>query len=449
MKVAAFVKGRTPPVIAHPGRLGYLLRSFPRTSETFILNEILELERQGFDLRIYSMIDATDSVRHRLVDQIRSPIHYLPNPVWRALPTILADHRWLLARSPRAYWSTLFRIVRRGDIGLLARFPQAPSLVRRLDADGVTHLHAGFVHIPGSLAYLVALLTDLPFSLASHARDLYRSAPRLLRRKLTAARVVFTCTRYNLGYLQQLGNGARPPRVQHAYHGTNLERFRFGPCGESQPPVVLAVARLVEKKGLEDLIEACACLRDRGRPFSCHIVGTGALKRSLTRLIHRLHLEPLVTLEGALDQDAVVGWYRRATVLALPCRVARDGDRDGIPNVLIEAAACGLPIVTTPVSGIPELIEDQRSGLLVPPCDPTALAEAIERLLQSPDLRDHLRRAARKKVEEQFDVRRNALAIGHELRALMVHERPSGTVATLALSARTEPRHSLPEDPRT
>jgi glycosyltransferase involved in cell wall biosynthesis len=438
MKVAAFVNGRTAPVVVHPGRLGYLLRSFPRTSETFILNEILELERQGFDLRIYSMIDATDPVRHRLVEQVRSPIHYLPSPVWRALPTILADHRWLLARSPRAYWSTLFRIVRRGDVGLLARFPQAPSLVRRLDADGVTHLHAGFVHMPGSLAYVVTLLTGLPFSLASHARDLYHSSPRLLRRKLAAARVVFTCTRYNLPYLQQLGNGAGASRVRHAYHGTNLERFRFGPCAGSQPPVILAVARLVEKKGLDDLIEACARLRDRGHRFRCHIVGTGALKGTLTRLIQRRDLTPLVTLEGALDQEAVVAWYRRASVLALPCRVARDGDRDGIPNVLIEAAACGLPIVTTPVSGIPELIEDQRSGLLVPPREPAALADAIERLLQSPELRERVRRAARKTVEEMFDVRRNALAIGRELRALMGHEHVACEAPEARVLARTE-----------
>jgi glycosyltransferase involved in cell wall biosynthesis len=401
------------------GRVAYLVRAFPRVSETFIINEILELERQGFDLCIYSMIDPAGAIRHRLVDQIRSPIRYLPNPLWRSLPTVLADHRWLLARSPRAYWSALFSVVRSGELGVIARLPQAASLVRLLEADGVTHLHAGFVHIPGSLAYLVALLTGLPFSLATHARDLYRSSPRLLRRKLTAARVVFTCTRYNVSYLQQLVNGQGPVRVRHVYHGTSLDRFRFGPCGAGEPPVVLAVARLVEKKGLEDLIHACAYLRDRGRRFSCHIIGSGVLKAALTRLIHRLDLEQVVALEGALDQDAVVEWYRRATLLALPCRVARDGDRDGIPNVLIEAAACGLPIVTTPVSGIPELIEDRQSGLLVAPQNPGALAGAIDRLLHSASLRNALRIAARKKVEETFDVRRNALAIGGELRAVM------------------------------
>jgi glycosyltransferase involved in cell wall biosynthesis len=410
---------------ASSGRLGYLVRSFPRTSETFISNESLELERQGFDLRIYSMIAATDPIRHRLVDQIRAPICYLPHPVWRWLTRIVADHLWLVARAPRAYVSTLVRIVIAGEFALLARLPQAASLARALDRDGVTHLHAGFVHLPGSLAYLVARLTGRSFSLATHARDLYRAAPALLRKKLAAAEVVFTCTRYNVAHLQQLGSAAAPIRVRHAYHGTDLERFRFGPCGGNEPPVVLAVARLVEKKGLDDLMRACALLRARNRRFLCHVVGTGEQQAALRQQISELGLESVVTLEGALDQDAVLAWYRRATLMALPCRVARDGDRDGIPNVLIEAAACGLPIVTTPVSGIPELIDDRQTGLLVPPRDAAALAGAIDLLLPARDLRERLRVNARQRVEATFDLRRNALAIGSELRAVM--ERPEGT----------------------
>jgi glycosyltransferase involved in cell wall biosynthesis len=427
MTVPSFVNGRMAPVAARPGRLGYLVRSFPRISETFIINEILELERQGFDLCIYSMIAATDPIRHRLVDQIRGPIRYLPCPVWRALPTIVADHLWLLARAPRAYASVLASIVTRGEWALIARLPQAASLVRALERDGVTHLHAGFVHAPGSLAYLVSRLTGQPYSVATHARDLYRASPALLRRKLTAAQVVFTCTRYNVAHLEQLGSGAAPIRVRHAYHGTSLERFRFGRCGGGEPPVVLAVARLVEKKGLDDLMRACALLHARGRHFQCHVIGTGEGRRALVQQIRELGLEHMVTLEGAVDQDAIVAWYRRATLLALPCRVARDGDRDGIPNVLIEAAACGLPIVTTPVSGIPELIEHRKTGLLVPPRDPPALAGAIDLLLHARDLRERLRANARRKVEATFDLRLNALAIGRELRAVMAHaagERP-------------------------
>jgi glycosyltransferase involved in cell wall biosynthesis len=401
------------------GRLGYLVTSFPRVSETFIINELIELERQGFDVRIYSMVAATDRIRHRLVDEIHSPIRYLPKPLSRSIGTVLADHAWLLIRSPRAYASTLFHVVTSGEVDLVARFPQAPCLARMLEREGVTHVHAGFVHMPGSLAYIVSLLTGRPYSLATHARDLYHSPPGLLRKKLAGARVVFTCTRYNVGYFQRLSAGGGAFRVRHVYHGTTLERFSFGPCGRSEPPVVLAVARLVEKKGLEDLIQASALLRDRGVRFTCHIVGNGELRRSLAELIQRLDLDRIVVLEGGADQDEVIEWYRRATVLALPCRVARDGDRDGIPNVLIEAAACGLPIVSTPVSGIPELIEDGQSGLLVPPQHPAALADAIHVMLQSADLRERVRANARARVESAFDVHRNALVIGEELRAVM------------------------------
>ena len=403
------------------GRLGYLVTSFPRVSETFIINEIIELERQGFDLRIFSIAAATDRIRHRVVDEIHSPIRYLPNPLSRSIGTVLADHVWLLARSPRTYLSALLRVVTSGELDLIARFPQAACLARLLERDGVTHLHAGFVHAPGSLAYIVSLLTGLPYSLATHARDLYHSPPALLRKKLAAARVVFTCTRYNVAHLQRFSAGAGAIRVRHVYHGTSLDRFPFGPYGRSQPPVVLAVARLVEKKGLEDLIQAAAELRDRGLQVRCHIVGNGELRGSLTQLIHGLDLDRLVTLEGAVDQDEVVAWYRRATVLALPCRVARDGDRDGIPNVLIEAAACGLPIISTPVSGIPELIEDRQSGLLVPPQNPAALARAIKVMVHSLELRERLRANARKRVEERFDLRRNAITIGRELSAVMGH----------------------------
>jgi len=400
------------------GRLGYLVKAFPRVSETFILNEILELERQGFDLRIYSMIDPPERLRHDVFKQVRSPITYLPNPLFRSMHLVLADHLRQMWRAPRGYFTALARALGTRDTEVIERFAQAGCLARRLDADGVAHVHAGFVHSPGSVAWLASIMTGLPFSLASHAKDLYHSPPDLLRKKLVAARVVFTCTRYNIPHLKRLADGG-PVRVRHAYHGTDLSRFEFGRYGSSKPPVVLAVARLVEKKGLDTLIRACAHLRDRGRDFRCHIVGDGPLRESLVALIRKLKLEGRVVLEGALDQSEVLAWYRRATVFALPCVVTVNGDRDGIPNVLIEAAACGVPIVTTGVSGIPELVEDGVSGLLVPPHEPGELANALHEVLRSPVLREKLRVNARARVVKAFDVRRNALTIGQELCAVM------------------------------
>jgi glycosyltransferase involved in cell wall biosynthesis len=302
---------------------------------------------------------------------------------------------------------------------LVERFAQAPVLARLLERDGITHVHAGFVHAPGSLAWLVSELTGIPFSVATHAKDLVHSPPRLLRRKLAAARLVFTCTRHNVGEIERVCGAAGIGRLHHVYHGTDLTRFRFGPCGKANPPLVLSVARLVEKKGLEDLIRACGVLRDRNRKFQCRVVGAGPLRPRLTRLIGQLRLDGIVTLEGELDQEEVIRWYYQAKVMVLPCVVTGNGDRDGIPNVLVEAAACGVPIVSTMVSGVPELVQHGRTGLLAPPHEPQALAESIDALLQSPVLREGLRINARTKVEEEFDVQRNAARIGQQLRDAM------------------------------
>jgi glycosyltransferase involved in cell wall biosynthesis len=414
-------------VAARPGRprLGYLLKAFPRVSETFIINEIIALERQGFDLHIYSMIHTRDRMRHRLVDQVRSPVTHLPDPLWRSLLTVVGAHLWMLRRAPGRYVSTLLRVLALVELDLLERFVQAPCLARLLERDDIGHVHAGFVHAPGSLAWLVFLLTGTPFSVATHAKDLYHSPPRVLRRKLADARVVFTCTRYNVDHLERLC-GPAGFRLRQVYHGTDLRRFRFGPCALASPPLVLSVARLVEKKGLDDLIRACAVLRDRGRSFQCRIIGGGVLRPRLEELVCELGLEGRVTFQGALDQEEVIAAYPQAAVMVLPCIVTSDGDRDGIPNVLVEAAACGVPIVSTRVSGVPELITHGQTGLLVPPHNPAALAESVDAVLQSPSLRERVRANARTRVEEEFDVDRNARRVGQELRDLVAVTRLTG-----------------------
>lgn len=397
--------------------IGYLLKCFPRLSETFILNEVLELERQGIELRIYSMNEPQEPIRHRLCEQVRSPIAYLPYPLLGAWRSYVPAHARLALRHPLRYLRTLLTVLASFDLDLLERFVQAGALARLVRRDGVRHLHAGFVHFPGSVAWIVHRITGLPFSLATHARDVYLSRPGLLGKKLSEATVVFTCNRYNLPNLEALARPHGAARLKHIYHGADLERFAFAPCGLADPPLILAVGRLVEKKGFEDLIAACALLRERGRRFQCRIVA-GSRDRwdQIQARIRELDLAASVEVEGPLDQDEVSRWYRQATVFALPCLLASDGDRDGIPNVLVEAAASGVPIVSTPVSGVPELVRDGETGLLVPARDPRALAAAIERLLDSPELRARLARAARAHVESSFDLRRNGAAVAREFR---------------------------------
>ena len=425
-------KAELPDRTAQP-RLGYLLKAFPRISETFILNEILELERQGFDLFIYSMITPAEALRHRLADRVRSPITYLPYPLLPASHQVARAHLRAFLQHPLKYLAALWTVVWAFDLDLWERFVQAGLLIPELQRDRIDHVHAGFVHSPGSVGWLVHRITGLPFSLATHAKDLYHSPPRLLRKKLADARLVFTCTRYNVGNLRRLGPSGGIRCLQRVYHGTDLERFQYGPYGLATTPLILSVARFVEKKGLNYLIDACKVLRDQGRDFRCQIIGTGELKQDLLDAIQHSGLQDVVALDGPLDQHELQNFYRQATVFVLPSVITSNGDRDGIPNVLVEAAAVGLPIVSTDVSGIPELIRHRETGLVVPPRNVSALAEALTELLDDAPLCERLRLAAREYIEKEFDLRKNAQRIGSHLRQAMGNDeiRASGLSPTM------------------
>jgi len=221
---------------------------------------------------------------------------------------------------------------------------------------------------------------------------------------------VVTCTEYNRRYLSTQFGSASNSKLHRIYHGLDLSQFRF--CWprtfDSQPPVILSVARLVEKKGLSDLILAADILRQRGHRFQVEIVGDGPLRQSLEAQVRRLGLNDRVTLLGPLPHEIIRRAYQRVCLFALPCVVGADGDRDGIPNVLLEAMASGVPVVSTPISGIPEVINSEEEGLLVPPNRPAQLADALERLLNSPELRERLAFAARAKIETCFSIEKNS-----------------------------------------
>jgi glycosyltransferase involved in cell wall biosynthesis len=400
-------------------RMGYLLKMFPRVSETFILNEVLQLERLGMNLHVYSLNEPAEKVRHKLFDTVKSPITYLPFPLTRNAHRYLAAHAKLLVRHPRGYLRTLVEVIRSRDGDLWERFVQGGYLAGLLRRDDVRHVHAGFVHFPGSVAWVVHRITGITFSLATHARDMYLSPPALLKKKLNASSLVLTCTQYNVPNLEAIAGEEGIPRLRRIYHGTKLDRFEFTECGGDDPPLVLSVARLVEKKGLHHLMHACVLLKERGVRFRVRIIGDGEWKEKLRTLLDELGIGDVMSLEGALPQEEVIRWYRRATIFTLPSQITEEGDRDGIPNSIVESMACGLPVLSTPVSGIPELVRDGETGRLVPPCDPEALAAAIAEMLGSRTLRDRIRRGARAAVERTFDLERNAVAVAAELRACL------------------------------
>jgi colanic acid/amylovoran biosynthesis glycosyltransferase len=252
----------------------------------------------------------------------------------------------------------------------------------------------------------------LPFSFSAHAKDIWTTPGWEKREKLRDAAWTVTCTRTNAEHLRGLAPGAA---VELIYHG--LDAARFGPPPDARDPVptILCVARAVEKKGLDVLVEALARL-PAGLPWRFEHIGGGELARKLKARAAELGIADRIAWHGAQAQDAVLAAYRRASLFCLPARIAVDGDRDGLPNVIMEAMSQELPVLSTPVSAIPEIVVDGETGLLLPPDDPAALAAALERLLRDPGLRARLGRAGRARVVERFGMERGIDRIAARLR---------------------------------
>jgi glycosyltransferase involved in cell wall biosynthesis len=400
--------------------VGYLPKGYPRISETFISNEFLHLERLGLDLRIYPLKRPLDDVRQEAARAVRAPVEYLPEKIVLSLPLLLPVHLALAVRRPRAYARTLrytlSRCLRQRSTSTLRRFFQAGWLAGwGLRGVTIRHFHAHFCHGPATVAMFLKWLTGIPYSFTAHAKDIYLTEPDILRDKMREAEFVATCTDFNRRYLE--GVGGDVVAIHLIYHGLDLQRFSVAAHQHIVPlsarpdggrtPLLLSVGRLVEKKGFDTLVRACAVLRDRGVRFRCLIYGEGERRRGLQELIDSLGLQRLVELPGAVLQEELAEIYRQTTVFALPCQVLENGDRDGLPNVLVEAMAMEVPVVSTDISGIPELVEDGINGFLVPSRDPVALAGRIEALLGDAALRARFARAGRRRVLESFDVERN------------------------------------------
>ncbi len=391
------------------GRVAFVLKGYPRLSETFIAQEIRALEERGLDIVIVSLRRPTDPHTHPIHDEIRAPVLWLPEylwreplRVWRAFRAVrrrpayrAARRAWLrvLARAPTANW--------------VRRFGQALVLAQELPSD-VVHLHAHFLHTPASVTRFTSLITGLPWSCSAHAKDIWTSPAWEKAEKLGECRWLVTCTAVNLDHLATL---APPGRVELAYHGIDLARFP--PAVGARPPrdggdaddplVILSVGRAVAKKGYDDLIAALAEL-----PRSLHWrlvhIGGGPLLDALKRQARAAGVGDRIDWLGAQPQDVVLDHYRRADLFVLASRIADDGDRDGLPNVLMEALSQRLAVLSTFVSAVPELIDDGVTGCLVPPGDRAALSAALAALIADPSRRARLASAGDERVRAQFDM---------------------------------------------
>jgi len=379
-----------------------------------VLAELLELERQGLFLHVFSLKKPDDGVFHADVARLRARVTYLPESPLLEPRVYAAAHRELLAQDPRRYAAALAAAAATRRRTSLKHFLRAGYIARLLPRLGITHVHAHFASGPTSVALHLHRLTGISYSFTAHAKDIYLDGidEEALRTKLRTARFAVTVSDYNRRHLSRLVDADRLVRI---YNGLDLERFSPNGAQPDDPPLVLAVGRLIEKKGFTDLVCACALLRQKQHSFRCTIVGKGPHQRELGALVRELRLGDVVELVGPLPRERLLELYRRASVVVAPCVVGSDGNRDGLPTVLIEAMALRVPVVSTDVTGIPELVENGRTGLLVSQRDPPALAQAIERVLFDRSEAEALAAAGRQRVEQEFDLRTNVA----QLRSLL------------------------------
>jgi glycosyltransferase involved in cell wall biosynthesis len=402
--------------------LGMVLKGYPLISETFISNEIKLLEDMGFDVHIYSMRAPRESFSHAAIKEIKAKVTYLPSSMIFGLPAFLWYNFRLFCRAPKRYLSCLKLMKSRFALApkkhtWLKHILQAGYIVQKsVIDDGVplAHLHGHFAHTPTTVAMCAAHLADIPFSFTAHAKDIYTQDPRRIEDKVALAKFVVTCTKYNKQHLiKTVANGKT---IHCVYHGIGLELFSGkGRSTEAAPPYnILTVARFVPKKGLETVLHALAKLRADGVDFHYTLVGTGKAKENqkIKDLIKTLGLTDITTLTGAVTHEEVIALLNNADCFTLGCREAADGDRDGIPNVVAEAMATGVPVVATDVSGVPELIDHEKSGLLCSSNDIDALAEVLRRMLEDQELRATVIPAAQIKVAEVFDNKKLILDYG-------------------------------------
>jgi len=381
------------------------------------------------------MTNPHEQIVQNQVSQVHAPVHYLDECIQlRSSWDILSEQTKVAGRYFKEYIASLFYIALNKEIdqGYTASnrwtcFFQAIFLISQLalteerNGKRIDHLHAHFAHDPALVAYLVHRITGISFSFTAHARDLYQVPVEPLVDRIRRASVVITCCHANMEYLNQIAPSDQP-KFKLVYHGINLKDFQpvSSPSAKpvSESPLILSVGRLVEKKGFQDLLQALLIVKEKGEHFQCAIYGDGPLYQELDEWIEEHNLRAVVVLNGNRTQKELISVYRNATLFVLTPVQTEDGDRDGVPNVLLEAMAMGLPVISTNVAGISEAVDDKQNGLLYPPHDVEGIASGIVELLSNENERTLLGRAASRKVMEQFDITQAA----NRLKTLFVQE---------------------------
>jgi colanic acid/amylovoran biosynthesis glycosyltransferase len=385
-------------------KVGYVLKRYPRFSETFVVNEILAHEAAGQEIEIFALRPVQETHFQDAISRVRGPVTHVPDR--HRTPEML----WAqLARAEAAFTGAAARAMAAG--GEADDVTQALAIAVACRQRGIGHLHAHFGTLATSVARLAAAIAGIGYSFTAHAKDIYHDYGHDtgLAGKLRDADAVVTVSDFNLDHLRST-YGKDAARVTRIYNGLDLTGLDWR-APEPGADEIVAVGRLIEKKGFHILVEAMLILAERGLRPRCRIIGQGEEEANLRAQIAGAGLTETVTLEGPRPQPAVFAAMRRAAVMACPCVVGRDGNRDGLPTVLIEAMTLGTPCVGSDVTGIPEIVRHDQTGLIARAGDALGLADALERLLADAGLRTRLSRAGRALVEQEFDIHRNATAL--------------------------------------
>lgn len=391
--------------------VGYVVKMFPRLSETFVLNEILELERSGAQVTIFSLKRPNEGRFHRQLSELQAPVIYLDELDGRKWGSWLAK-RWDEMRdNQNELWSLIDEELQSPVNGRLELILKSAWAAAEVKSRNIQHLHAHFATLPSTAAYYTSRLAGVTYSFTAHAKDIYVYTPEeiLLQRKIETAHRLVTVTDFNHRHLDQTLSGPERNRIVTLHNGIDLERF--SPTGQTEAGLIVGVGRLVPKKGFTDLLTACAKLKERNVTFHCVIAGDGDEDEALMERRAELNLTNEVSFPGAVTSDEAQKLIQRATVVALPCVIAADNNVDALPTVLLEALGCAVPAISTAISGIPEIIEDGVNGYLVEPHDSDTLAERLEQVLKDENLRANFSRAARETAERKFDLKNNVATL--------------------------------------
>lgn len=401
-------------------KVAYIMSRFPKLTETFILYEMLAMQKQGVRVEVFPLLRERVELMHPEAVPFVEAAHYQP---FLSLPIVRANLHFLRTK-PRQYVAALWTLLKAnwGSFGFLTGamgiFPKSVLFALQMQAQGINHVHAHFASHPAAAGFIIQRLVGIPFSFTAHGSDLHRDR-HMLCEKVAEAAFVVAISNYNKEVILTECQGKYQDKLTVIHCGVDTDVFydrsHETPHEKSGAPfMILCVGTLHEVKGQAYLIEACRMLQERGIDFMCHFVGAGPDQQSLARLAEQNALSERICFHGSRTRQEIARLLQDADVLAAPSVPTRDGRREGIPVVLMEAMGSGVPVVASRISGIPELVEHQSTGLLVPPRDATALANALELYFTDNKLRRRLGRAGREKIVRDFDLNKNAARLAQQ-----------------------------------